>query len=289
MGHAVHELHDAGGFERREGEQEEETGDEHRPHEEGHAHPGEAAGTEVDDGGDEVHRAEQRGSDQQDQADEPLGLAGQPLVDDLAIGESGEWRVVGPTGFRGAGLHEERGAHHEATGEVDPVAHHVEAGERHVGGTDLERGDVVAEGAEAEGHDAEEHHDRAVHRAEHVVGVASDLTILEPACFPGVGEDPAHPFGQWLVRVGDAPAHHHHQVETEGEEQQGGDAVLDADHLVVGGEHIFREESRIVMMIVVMVGGVSAHGTWGGGSSREIKGCVRGLRAGRRVRSQVLG
>jgi len=30
---------------------------------------------------------------------------------------------------------------------------------------------------------------------------------------------------------------------------------------VVGGEHIFREESRIVMMIVVMVGGVSAHGS----------------------------
>ena len=42
----------------------------------------------------------QRGGDQADQADQPLRLAGEPLVHDLAVGETGERRVVRPTGLR---------------------------------------------------------------------------------------------------------------------------------------------------------------------------------------------
>jgi hypothetical protein len=55
------------------------------------------------------------------------------------------------------------------------------------------------------------------------------------------------------MRIGDAPAHHHHQIESEGQEAQGGDAVLEADHLVVGRKDPFPDKSRIMVM-VVMVG-----------------------------------
>ena len=55
---AIHELHDARGFERREGEQEQEGGDELRPDEKWQAHPRHARRAELDDRGDEIHRAE---------------------------------------------------------------------------------------------------------------------------------------------------------------------------------------------------------------------------------------
>ena len=57
----------------------------------------------------------------------------------------------------------------DAAAEVHPVAHHVELRERHVGRADLERHHEVAETADRQRHDAEKHHDRAVHRAELVV------------------------------------------------------------------------------------------------------------------------
>jgi hypothetical protein len=37
---------------------------------------------------------------------------------------------------------------------------------------------------------------------------------------------------------------------------------LDADHLVIGGEDVFPDEAGVVMVIVVM-GGVGAHGSGG--------------------------
>ncbi len=57
----------------------------------------------------------------------------------------------------------------DAADEVHPVARHVELGERHVGRANLQRHHEVAEAADGERHDAEEHHDGAVHRAELVV------------------------------------------------------------------------------------------------------------------------
>jgi hypothetical protein len=58
MRDAIHQLHDAGSLKRRESKQEQEAGDEHRPHEEWQAHPGHAAGSQVDDGGDEIDRSQ---------------------------------------------------------------------------------------------------------------------------------------------------------------------------------------------------------------------------------------
>jgi hypothetical protein len=99
-----------------------------------------------------------------------------------------------------------------------------------------------------------------VHGTEHVVGLTGHLAVLQPAGLPAIGENPAHPLRQRLVREGDAPAHHHHQVKSEGQEQHRRDAILDADHLVIGGKNVLPEESGVVVVIVVM-GGVSAHGS----------------------------
>ena len=54
--------------------------------------------------------------------------------------------------------------------------------------------------------------------------------------------------GIGLARIGHLPAHQHHQDETEQQEQQRGEAVLDADDFVVGGENVFAPETRLVVM-----------------------------------------
>ena len=55
------------------------------------------------------------------------------------------------------------------------------------------------------------------------------------------------------MRVSDTPAHDHHQVESESEEQHRGEAILDADGFMVGGENVFLEEAGIVMVIALII------------------------------------
>jgi len=56
-----------------------------------------------------------------------------------------------------------------------------------------------------------------------------------------------------LAGIGDLPAHTGHQEEAEKKEDERGDPVLDADHLVVAGEDVFLPEPRFVVMLVVGV------------------------------------
>ena len=67
----VHQLHDGGGFERRKRQQQQERRHELRPDKERQAHPGHARRAQLDDGGDEIHRAQQRGRDEENHADDP--------------------------------------------------------------------------------------------------------------------------------------------------------------------------------------------------------------------------
>src|SRR6266581_3888301 len=53
---------------------------------------------------------------------------------------------------------------------------------------------------------------------------------------------------QCLARIGQLPPHQHHQGKTEEEENQSGESVLDADHLVVGRENIFSPPPELVML-----------------------------------------
>ncbi len=237
-GHPVHELHDARGLERRKGQQQKKRGHELGPHEEGEPQKREPFGAQLNDGRDEIDRAEQRRRDQEDHADEPKCLAG--TRDDR------ERRVRRPTGLGGSPGNEEAGQHRHAAEEEEPVARHVQPRERHVRGSNLERDDEVPESSDSEGDDPEEDHDGAVHRPELVV----ELGEHRAARHARLAEEPAEQ-RQRGARVGELPAHEHHQRKAEEEEQQAGDGVLDADDLVVGGEDVLAPEpERLVMRFV---------------------------------------
>src|SRR5438046_9713753 len=65
--------------------------------------------------------------------------------------------------------------------------------------------------------------------------------------------DPFADDRQCLARIGQLPPHQHHQGKTEEEEDQPGESILDADHLVVGGENIFSPPPELVMLMVGLV------------------------------------
>ena len=158
-----------------------------------------------------------------------------------AEGDDRERRVGGPARLRRAARHEEAASIDHAADEIHPVAHHVELGERHVGRADLQRHHEVAETADGERDDAEEHHDGAVHRAELVV----ELRQHDPARGLVLTEQVADERNR-RARIGQLPPHDHHQAEAEEQEEQGGDRVLDPDHLVVDGEDVLPPETQLV-------------------------------------------
>jgi hypothetical protein len=48
--------------------------------------------------------------------------------------------------------------------------------------------------------------------------------------------------------MGDLPAHEEHQEEPKQQKEKGGDAVLNADDLMVGGENVFAPEPQILVV-----------------------------------------
>ena len=75
VGNLVHQLHDGRRFERWESQQQQEGRDKLRPNEKWQPHPGHARRSQLNDRGNEIHRAQQRRSDQADHAEDPEGLA----------------------------------------------------------------------------------------------------------------------------------------------------------------------------------------------------------------------
>ena len=55
--------------------------------------------------------------------------------------------------------------------------------------------------------------------------------------------------GNRLPRMPDLPAHQQHQAEAKKHEQQRGNAVLQADDLVVGGKNVFPPKPQFVMLM----------------------------------------
>ena len=76
---------------------------------------------------------------------------------------------------------------------------------------------------------------------------------------------------QRLARIGQLPAHQHHERETEEEENQAGDAVLDPDHLVVGRDDVLSPERKFV---VIVPGIVMMRIVFGVRMRSEARGCV---------------
>ena len=145
--------------------------------------------------------------------------------------------------MRGPAGDEKAAEHRDAAEEEAPVAHHVDLREGHVRGADLEREHEVPESSDGEGDHAEEDHDGAVHRPELVV----ELGEHRPARHARLAEERADQ-RQRHARVGELPAHEHHQRKAEEQEQEAGDGVLDADDLVVGGEDVLAPEAELLVM-----------------------------------------
>ena len=189
----------------RDGEEQQEAHHQVHPHEDRHPHERHARRPQVERGDDEVRRRRQRTDTGDDQAHEPEvdAVTGVELPDGL--GGVAEPAAVGGT------AEEEAGVQQQAAGQEHPVPEGVQPGEGDVAGADQDGHEVVTEGGRQR-HDHQEHHGGAVHGEELVVLVG--------------GQD---------LPVGGGQLHPDHQRFTaaDAEEQEGGDAVEDADPLVV--------------------------------------------------------
>ena len=132
-------------------------------------------------------------------------------------------------------------------GQECPVRGHVEARERHVGRADLEGHDVVAEGSDRERHDAHEDHDGPVHRPELVVELGRHHAPRHRVFAEELPDPGKRPPG-----IGELPAHQHHQAETDQQEDERGQPVLQSDGLVIDGEDVLAPEGQLVTGAVSM-------------------------------------
>ncbi len=124
--------------------------------------------------------------------------------------------------------------------------------------SDLQRGHEIAESAEGQRHNGQEDHDCSVHGAEGVIEVRHDDTNVAVRVLPDhvIAEQAMEKIpnnGDRVARISNLPAHDHHQAETEKEKHQRGNAVLDADDLVIGGKDILLPKPRLLMARVVGV------------------------------------
>ena len=236
----VHQLHDAGGFERRKCEQQEEPGYELRPDKKRQPHPGHSRRAQLNDGRQKIHGSQQRRGNQKDHAHQPESLAG-------TGNDRGQWRIGSPARLSRAARHEKAHQHDHSADDIDLVTGHVNTRKRHVRRADLQGHDEITEGRERQRHDAQKHHDGAVHGAEGIVQIRAHDALVRHVAQGLVQQraDAQRDGGAWMR---DGPAHHHHQAKAEEQEQQGGDAVLNTDDLVVRGENVFLQEAQFVVM-----------------------------------------
>ncbi len=170
-----------------------------------HRHPGCA---HADHGGDHVDPAEDGAQTGDGQAHDPQVAAGAGRVD--GVGQRG---VGGPAEVGGAARGDEPGRAHRGAEQEQPEREGVQPRERHVGRADLQRQHQVGEAEHDRGR-VEQQHDRAVH-GEQLVEL-----LVRQELQTGRGQLGAH--------------QQRHQAADE-EEDHAGDAVHDADHLVIGG------------------------------------------------------
>ena len=126
----------------------------------------------------------------------------------------GERRVAGPAGVEGAARDQEARHEDDSRQDQQPEAERVQPRESHIRGADHQRQDVVGDPGEDRDHE-EEDHDRRVRGEDRVV--ARGVDDLRP-------------------RLGELSADQHRQQATDEKEEEGGDDVLDPDHLVIGVE-----------------------------------------------------
>ena len=190
------------------GEQDEDGGDQHRPHEHRHPHKGHAAGAHIDDGDEEVEAAQQGRDAEDEQADIPQIDVYARRVRALGQVRVAEPSAVGQREIEPSEIHE-HGAEQE-----DPEAQGVDPRKSDVTGADLQRDEVVREKSQLQRHDHHENHGRAVHREHLVVSVGRE---------------------EGVVRYRELRADSHRLQAADQHEAQRGDQVQDRDALVIDG------------------------------------------------------
>jgi hypothetical protein len=239
---AVGEQHGDGARQNRQRQQEQEHRHQDRPHEQRHLMQGHARRAHVEDGGDEVDGAQDRGCarDVQREDGEVHGRAGRA--------GGGKRRIKRPaaadTDTAAIAFHE-HGKHQESEAErQEPEGNVVHARERHIRRPDHQRHQPVAEAADHGGHDHEEHHDQAVAGHEDVKGVRF-LEHLQAGI---------HQLG----------AHHHGEEAADAARHDRKDQVHGPDVFVIGGIDVAPPAGG-VMGVVAAVMGVVVMGVEGGG------------------------
>ena len=221
----VHQLHDGRGFQRRKGQQQQERRHKLRPDEKRQPHPGHARRAQLNDGRDEIHRAQQRRRDEQHHADNP---------EQLAVGGNGrrQRRIRSPARLRRAAGNEKAHQHDQAAEHISLVTRHVHARKRHVRRANHQRHDIIAERRERQRHNRQKHHDRAVHRAERIVKLRRHHAVGGRLAEDFCQKRPDDRNRRAGMR--NLPAHHQHQEKSEQHETQRREAVLNADDFVIG-------------------------------------------------------
>ena len=140
--------------------------------------------------------------------------------DARGVGRAGQRRVRVPAERRRPARREEAGEQDQSAEREEVVAEQVQPRERHVGGPDLQRQQLVGEADEQRGGEQQQH-DRAVHREQLVV-------LL-------VGQDV-------LVRAHELDPDQQRHDPRAAEEEERGNQVHVADHLVVGRRQPARQD-----------------------------------------------
>ena len=188
---AVGEQHGDRAGEHRQRQEQQERGHQHRPGEQRHLVQRHARRAHVEDRGDEVDRAEDRGRARKVQRQDA------EIERRARMARGRERRIDRPAAAeaeRARRALDEEGAEQQAEArDGEPERDVVHSRERHVGRADHERHEPVAEAADEGRHHHEEHHDEAVAGHEDVEGSAGSRRTAGPA--PGAP-------GAWRWRGG---------------------------------------------------------------------------------------
>jgi len=241
---SVREQHRDRAGQDRQRQKQQEHGHQHRPDEQRHPVQGHSRRAHVEDGGDEVDGAQDRGgAGQVDRQD------GQ-VHGGASVARGRQRRIEGPAAAEaeaGTAVHEHRDAQQDPGRHQQPERDIVHPREGHVRRADHQRHEPVAEAADHRRHDHEEDHDQGVGGDHHVVAVLAGLDQAELRQQAAVAEHLDARLGQFPAdQAGERPAH---QARHDGEQQ-----VQGADVLVVGGIHPAAPAVRVVVCVVVPVG-----------------------------------
>ena len=170
----IAEEHRRSGRKHGHGENEQNRGNEQRPHRQWHAEHAHARATHIDNGRDVVGRARDGRQAVDENGDSPETL---PHLRPVVGAHRAQRSIRRPTGPRRAARNEKR-AQQKNTGEkIQPIADLIEQRKRHVPCPDLKGNEKVSERPDEKRHDHKEDHDRGMHGHQHVIAARDNRAV----------------------------------------------------------------------------------------------------------------